>query len=65
MQKLSRQFAAADRQGRGAVTLEDARRAGLGFVVEHFDAMARPGPQGVAEVRLQDLHEFMRQRQAR
>jgi hypothetical protein len=35
--KLQRQFEAADTQGTGSITAEQARRAGWGYLVNHFE----------------------------
>lgn len=59
--KLLRQFAAADVANRGALSLEEARRAGFGFAVEHF---ARIDAQGRGEIRAADLQRYIQRQQA-
>ena len=60
--KLKESFDAADPDGAGALTREQARAAGLGFVANHFDAIDQ-GATGV--VRFEDLKRFLRERGAK
>ena len=60
--KLRESFAAADVEGRGSITREQARAANLGVVVENFDAIdAAHG----GRVSFDDLKRFLRSRGAR
>lgn len=59
--KLERQFQAADTQRRGALTLDEARRAGWGFAVDNFAELDR---EGRGEIRLQDVQRMARERTA-
>ena len=59
--KLLRQFEAADRSGRKALSLDEARRAGWGFAVRNFE---RIDSEGRGEIRMQDLQRFLAQREA-
>ncbi|MEJ6020860.1 EF-hand domain-containing protein [Ramlibacter sp. PS4R-6] len=60
--KLRESFEAADTEGRGTITREQARAAGLGVVADNFDAIdhARSGRVG-----FDDLKRFLRARGAR
>ena len=58
--KLQQQFQAADAQGRGAVNLAEAKRAGWGFAVQHFDRIDKSGR---GEIRMQDLRRFAQEQQ--
>jgi hypothetical protein len=58
--KLERQFQQADRSGRGALSLDEAQRAGWGFAVQNFDAL---DVQGRGEIRLQDVQRFIQRPQ--
>lgn len=51
--KLQRQFEAADTQGEGAITREQARQAGWGYLVNHFEQIdtAHSGKLSFAQVR--------------
>lgn len=59
--KLMRQFQEADATKRGALSLEEAKRAGFGFAVEHF---ARIDTQGRGEIRAADLQRYVQRLQA-
>jgi hypothetical protein len=59
--KLRAQFAAADRQGRGRITREQARASGLGAIAEHFDEI---DAQGRGSVSFDDYKRFLKQRGA-
>ena len=41
MEKLKQRFNQADTDGNGQLTLDEARKAGLGMVVKHFDQIDR------------------------
>src|SRR6476469_7561742 len=43
MDKLKKQFQQADLDANGSVTREEARRAGLGFIDNHFDDIDTAG----------------------
>ena len=60
--KLQGTFAAADKQGRGSITREEARAANFGLVADNFDAIdvARAG-----SVSFEDLKRYLRQRGAK
>ena len=60
--KLRKSFTAADKQGRGSITREEARAAGLAVVADNFDAIddARRG-----RVSFEDFRRFLRARGAR
>lgn len=60
--KLRESFAAADTEGRGSITREQARAASLGIVADNFDAMdeTRSG-----RVTFEDFKRFLRSRGAR
>jgi hypothetical protein len=60
--KLRESFAAADTQGQGSITREQARAANLGVVADNFDAIdeARTG-----RVTFDDLKRFLRSRGAK
>ncbi|MDN3922478.1 EF-hand domain-containing protein [Roseateles violae] len=60
MGKLAQQFRQADAAGRGALSLDEARRAGWGFAVQNFQAL---DSDGRGEIRLQDLQRFVDERQ--
>ena len=60
--KLQGTFAAADTEGRGSITREQARAANFGFVADNFDAMD-VGRSG--RVSFEDLKRYLRQRGAR
>jgi len=57
--KLERQFQMADSSRRGALNLEEARRAGWGFAVQHFEAI---DSRGRGEIRIQDLRAYLQGR---
>jgi carboxypeptidase C (cathepsin A) len=57
--RLKESFDEADRGGSGALTREQARAAGLGFVAEHFDAIDQ---HAAGVVRFEDLLRFLRER---
>ena len=59
--KLERQFQQADTNRRGALSLEEARRAGWGFAVQNFEAL---DSSGRGEIRPQDLRRYLQQRAA-
>jgi hypothetical protein len=59
--KLAQAFAAADVMRTGSLTREQARAAGLGYVVRNFDAIDRP-KSGI--VRFDDVKRFLRERGA-
>ena len=60
--KLRKSFAGADKQGRGSITREEARAAGLGIVADNFEAIdeSRRG-----RVSFEDFKRFLRARGAR
>ena len=60
--KLRRAFDAADTQHAGSITLEEARAAQLGYVVQNFGEIdvARTG-----RVTFEDVKRFLRSRGAR
>lgn len=60
--KLKTEFDAADVSGSGSLTREQARAAGLGYVVKHFDEIDR---QRVGAVSFDDVKRFLRTRGAR
>lgn len=60
--KLERQFQLADSSRRGAVSLEEARRAGWGFAVQHFEALDSAGR---GEIRPQDLQRYLQRQPSR
>ena len=60
--KLQATFAAADTEGRGSITREQARAANLGLVADNFDAIDQ-GRTG--RVSFEDLKRYLRQRGAR
>jgi hypothetical protein len=59
MRKLQRRFEEADLDASGSLSRDEARRAGLGFVVASFDEIdsARRG-----KVSFEDVKKFMQQR---
>lgn len=59
LQKLKLRFEQADLDANGSLTLDEARRAGLGYVADHFDEIdrARNG-----KVSFEDLRLYMAQR---
>jgi hypothetical protein len=59
--KLRATFAAADREGRGSITKEQARRAGLGVVANNF-ALIDAG--GTGRVSFDDFRRYLRERGA-
>ncbi|WP_077033943.1 hypothetical protein [Pelomonas sp. KK5] len=59
--KLQAQFQRADSTGRGALTIEEARRAGWAFAVQNF---AEIDTAGRGEIRLADLGGFVTRRAA-
>jgi len=60
--KLRESFDAADAEGRGSITVDQARAANLGVVADNFDAIdtSRSG-----RVTFEDLKRFLRERGAR
>jgi len=60
--KLQATFAAADTEGRGSITREQARAANLGLVADNFDQIDH-GRTG--RVSFEDLKRYLRQRGAR
>lgn len=60
--KLARAFVAADVSRSGSLTREQARAAGLGYVVRHFDAIDRSRS---GTVRFDDVKRFLRERGAK
>lgn len=59
--KLLKQFQAADSRGRQALSLDEARRAGFGFAVQHFEQI---DSERRGEIRVQDLQRFLARREA-
>jgi hypothetical protein len=59
--KLRDSFDAAARDSNGALTREQARSAGLGFIANHFDAIDR---RGAGVVRFEDYKRFLKERGA-
>ena len=61
--KLRQRFDAADQDADGALTVDEARKAGLGYIVNHYDAIdtARAG-----KVTFDDVRRYLlaRRRQA-
>jgi carboxypeptidase C (cathepsin A) len=60
--KLRESFNAADRDGLGTLTREQASAAGFGFVSLHFAAI---DTRGAGSVRFEDLLRFLREREAK
>jgi hypothetical protein len=60
--KLRDSFAAADVEGRGSITLEQARAANLGVVADNFDAI---DAAHAGRVSFDDLKRFLRSRGAK
>jgi hypothetical protein len=60
-QKLRESFEAADVGHRGALTREEARAGGFGFVARHFDEI---DVRHAGEVRFEDLQRFLQLRAA-
>jgi carboxypeptidase C (cathepsin A) len=60
--KLRSEFDSARGEHAGELTREEARAAGLGYIVRHFDAM---DVRGAGAVRFEDVKQFMRERGAR
>lgn len=54
--KLAAQFQQADAKRRGALTLEEARAAGFGWLVQHF---SRIDSAGRGEVRPADVQAYL------
>jgi len=54
--KLAAQFRQADVQRRGALSLAEARAAGFGWLVQHFE---RIDTAGRGEVRLEQLQAYL------
>ena len=61
-QKLKTAFDAADATGQGSLTLEEARKANLGFVLQHFEAM---DTRKAGRITFDDYKRFLRTRGAR
>lgn len=59
--KLKAAFDTADNARSGAISLEQARAAGLGYIVRHFDAI---DVRKAGQVRFEDVKQFMRARGA-
>ena len=59
--KLKAGFDAADVSGSGALTREQARSAGLGYILKHFDQIDR---QRAGAVSFDDVKRFLRTRGA-
>ncbi len=59
--KLKAGFDAAAKDGNGALTREQARSAGLGFIADHFDAI---DTRGAGVVRFDDYKRFLKERGA-
>lgn len=59
MDKLKKRFQEADLDANGSVTREEAKRAGLGFVENHFDDIDTAGRGAVS---FDDVRKFMAQR---
>ena len=59
--KLKAGFDAADVSGSGTLTREQARAAGLGYIVKHFDEIDR---QRAGAVSFDDVKRFLRTRGA-
>lgn len=59
LQKLQQRFAQADLDGDGRLTLAEAQKAGLGFVVQHFDQIDSAHRGAVS---FDDLKAFFAQR---
>ncbi|MES2149494.1 MAG: EF-hand domain-containing protein [Pseudomonadota bacterium] len=62
MQKLRQRFEQADLDASSSLTVEEARRAGLGFVVQHFDAIDSTHR---GKVSFDDLRAYLVRRRAR
>ena len=60
--KLQATFAAADAEGRGSITREQARAASFGLVADNFDQI---DSAGTGRVSFEDLKRFLRQRGAK
>jgi hypothetical protein len=61
-QKLKAAFDAADATGQGSLSLEEAREANLGFVLQHFETM---DTRKAGRVTFDDLKCYLRTRGAR
>lgn len=59
---LKESFDSADREGRGAITREQASAAGFGFVSLHFEAIDM---RGAGRVSFADLQRYLREREAK
>lgn len=59
--KLKERFDSADPGRTGTLTREQANKAGLGFVVKHFDAIDQ---RNAGVVRFEDVKQFLRKRGA-
>jgi hypothetical protein len=57
--KLRESFDAADVRHHGAITPDEARAGGFGFVANHFDEI---DTRRAGEVRFEDLQRFLRER---
>ncbi|MES2073775.1 MAG: EF-hand domain-containing protein [Pseudomonadota bacterium] len=62
MQKLKKQFEAADSARSGTLSAEQARAAGLGYVADHFEQIDR---RKAGRVSFDDVKQFVQQRQQR
>lgn len=59
LQKLRQRFDQADLDANGSLTLDEARRAGLGYVAQHF---ADIDSAHSGKVSFEDLRQYMAQR---
>ncbi|MES2260054.1 MAG: EF-hand domain-containing protein [Pseudomonadota bacterium] len=57
--KLKHRFDQADLDGSGSLTLEEANKAGLGYVVEHFDEI---DTAHLGKITFEDLRKYMAMR---
>ncbi|MBA5636590.1 EF-hand domain-containing protein [Duganella sp. LX20W] len=60
-EKMRQRFKEADLDANGSLSVDEARRAGMGFVVKHFDQIDRSHS---GQVTFDDLQAFLAQRRA-
>lgn len=59
LEKMRQRFKDADLDGSGSLSADEARRAGMGFVVKHFDQIDR---NHAGQITFNDLQAFLAQR---